>query len=242
MSVNEIMIFKRIQLGEHLATNEVNWYEICNLISYKGTSYSNRVSQKLRWAEALQSVIVCIKIVESFKHNVPQCQISNALQISSSSLHNIIKRVRETGDNISVHKEQGWNSLLDVCGLRALRRHFITHWHDCVNDVTKWLQEYFQKPLSVNTIHRAICRYQLKLYHAKRKPYLNIVQKHHRVLWAKTHLKWTVSKWECVLWSDEFKFDILVGNHGRRVLRTKKEGDHPACYQSSVQKPASLMV
>ncbi len=30
------------------------------------------------------------------------------------------------------------------------------------------------------------------------------------------------------------KFDILVGNHGRRVLRAKEEGDLPACYQHSV--------
>ncbi len=81
-----------------------------------------------------------------------------------------------------------------------------------------------------------------KLYHAKRKPYVNMVQKRRRVLWAKAHLKWTVSKWKSVLWSDESKFDILVGNHGRRVLRAKEEGDLPACYQHSVQKPASLMV
>ncbi len=38
------------------------------------------------------------------------------------------------------------------------------------------------------------------------------------------------------------KFDILVGNHGRRVLRAKEEGDLPVCHQHSVQKPASLMV
>ncbi len=63
----------------------------------------------------------------------------------------------------------------------------------------------------------------------------------YRVLWAKAHLKWTVSKWKSVLWSDESKFDILVGNHGRHIIRAK-EGDLPACYQRSVQKPASLMV
>ncbi len=60
--------------------------------------------------------------------------------------------------------------------------------------------------------------------------------------WANAHLKLTVSKWKSVLWSDESKFDILVRNHGRRVLRAKEEGDLPACYQCSVQKPASLMV
>ncbi len=107
-------------------------------------------------------------------------------------------------------KGQGRRALLGARGLRALRRHCITYWHDSVIDITKWAQEYFQKPLSVNTICRAICRCQIKLYCAKRKPYVNIVQKRCRVLWAKAHLKWTVSKCKRVLWSDEFKFDILV--------------------------------
>ncbi len=129
----------------------------------------------------------------------------------------IIKRVRETG-KISVRKGQGWRPLLDARGLRALRRYCITHQDYSVIDITKWAQEYFQKPLSVNTIRRAICRCQLKLYHAKRKPYVNMVQKRCRVLWAKAHLKWTVTKWKSVQWSDESKFDILVGNQGCRVL------------------------
>ncbi len=52
-----------------------------------------------------------------------------------------------------------------------------------------------------------------------------MVQKRHLVLWAKPHLKWTVSKWKSDLWSDKSKFDILVGNHGRRVLRAKEKGE-----------------
>ncbi len=115
------------------------------------------------------------KIVEYFKNNIPQRQIAKALQISSSTVHNIIKRFRETGE-ISVCKGQGRRPLLDARGLRALRRHCITHHqHDSVIDITKWAQEYCQKPLSVNIIRRAICRCQLKLYHAKRKPYVNMV-------------------------------------------------------------------
>ena len=128
-----------------------------------------------------------------------------------------------------MRKGQGRRPLLDACGFRALRRHCITHRHDCVNDITKWAQEYFQKPLSVNTIRPC------------HLPYVNMVQKRRLVLWAKAHLKWTISKWNSVLWSDESKFDILVGNHERCVLRPK-EGDLPSCYQRSVQKPASLMV
>ncbi len=163
------------------------------------------------------------------------------MDISSSTVYNIIKRFKETGE-ISVRKGQGRRSWLDVRGLRALRRHCISHRHDSVIDITKWAQEYFQKPLSVNIICRAICRCQLKLYPAKRKPYVNMVQKRCRVLWAKAHLKWTVSKWKSVLRSDESKFDILVGNHGHHVLRAKEDRDLPARYQRSVQKPAFPMV
>ncbi len=94
-------------------------------------------------------------IVKYFKNNVPQHQIAKALQISSTTVHNIIKSLRETGE-ISVHKGQGQRPLLEACGLRALRRHCITHRHDSVIDIIKWAQEYFQKPLSVNTICRAI--------------------------------------------------------------------------------------
>ncbi len=87
-----------------------------------------------------------------------------------------------------------------------------------------------------------ICRCQLNLDHAKMKLYVNMVQKCRRVLWAKAHLKWTISKWKCVLWSDKSKLDILVGNHRCCVLRAKEKGDLPACHQHSVQKPASLML
>ncbi len=53
------------------------------------------------------------KIVEHFKNNVPQRQIAKALQISSSTVHNIIKGFRETGE-ISVRKGQGRRPLLDA--------------------------------------------------------------------------------------------------------------------------------
>ncbi len=106
-----------------------------------------------------------------------------------------------------------WNTLKttfrNVKLLDALRRHCITYRHDSVIDITKWAQEYFQKPLLVNTICLTICWCQLKVYHAIRKPYVNMVQKHRHVLTAKTHLKWTVSKWKSIIWS-EFDFEIWV--------------------------------
>ncbi len=46
---------------------------------------------------------------------------------------------------------------------------------------------------------------------------MNMVQKRRRVLWAKAHLKWTVSKSGKVS-----KLYILVGNHGRCILKRRE--------------------
>ncbi len=89
--------------------------------------------------------------------------------------------------------------------------------------------------------HNPLCHLQMptKALSCKKEAYVNMVQKCRRVLWAKAHLKWTVSKWKSGLWSEESKFDNLVGNHRHRVLRAKEKGE---LHQRSVQKPASLMV
>ncbi|KAK3557083.1 hypothetical protein QTP70_024751, partial [Hemibagrus guttatus] len=164
----------------------------------------------------------------AFLHNLNMCIISS-------------KDSENLEQSLCV-KGQGRKTILDARDLRALRRHCITYRNATVMEITTWAQEYFQKTLSVNTIHRAVRRCRLKLYRSKKKPYLNMIQKRRRFLWAKAHLKWTVAKWKTVLWSDESKFEVLFGKLGRHVIRTKEDKDNPSCYQRSVQKPASLMV
>ncbi|KAK3527309.1 hypothetical protein QTP86_020238 [Hemibagrus guttatus] len=168
---------------------------------------------------------------------VTGCSVQPWESLSSNS-HT---RFREFG-TISVRKGQGRKTMLDARDLRAFRRHCITYRNATVMEITTWAQEYFQKTLSVNTIYRAIRRCRLNLYKSKKKPYLNMIQKRRRFLWAKAHLKWTVAKWKTLLWSDESKFEVLFGKLGRHVIQTKEDKDNPSCYQRSVQKPASLMV
>ncbi len=95
--------------------------------------------------------------------------------------------------------------------------------------------------LSETTVskHNPPCHLQTKSLSWKRKPYVNMVQKCRCVLWAKAHLKGTVSKWKSVLWSDESKFDNTFGNHRRRVLRAK-EGGRPSSVLSAFSSKASI--
>ncbi len=128
------------------------------------------------------------KIVEQYQKGVSQRKIAKSLKLSSSTVHNIIQRFRESG-TISVRKGQGQKTILDARDLRALRRHCITYRNATVMEITTWAQEYFQKTLWVNTIHRAIRRCRLKLYRSKKKPYLDMIQKRRHFLLAKAHLK-----------------------------------------------------
>ncbi len=110
-----------------------------------------------------------------------------------------------------MRKGQGRKPKLNNRDLRSLRRHCIKNRHSSISDITTWAQDYFGKPLSSTTIRSYIHKCQLKLYCAKRKPYVNSVQKRHRLLWARRHLGWTITQWKRVLWSDESVFQVFLG-------------------------------
>ncbi len=75
------------------------------------------------------------KIIEMFKNNVPQRKIGRDLDISPSTVHNIIKRFKESG-GISVLKGQGRKPKLNNRDLRSLRRHCIKNRHSSISDIT----------------------------------------------------------------------------------------------------------
>ncbi|KAK3554184.1 hypothetical protein QTP70_020078 [Hemibagrus guttatus] len=247
--------------GESAVLSFVNWLTLSG-----GAEQSGQRGPSTENQEAKQAALLCIK------HCDPEKLITESKFLQLESLQELMKalisvtpdeenydeedaafclemllrivlenRFRESG-TISLRKGQGRKTIPDAHDIRALRRHCITYRNATVMEITTWAQEYFQKTLSVNTIHRAIRRCRLKLYRSKKKPYLNMIQKRSRFLWAKAHLKWTVAKWKTVLWSDESKFEVLFGKLGRHVIRTKEDKDNPSCYQRSVQKSASLMV
>ncbi len=61
-----------------------------------------------------------------------------------------------------------------------------------------------------------------------------------RLTWAKEK-NWTVAQWSKVLFSDESKFCISIGNQGPRFWR-KGEAHSPSCLKSSVKFPHSVMI
>ncbi len=117
------------------------------MISYKrdvleAESLRNKDGQRLSVCER-----VIKKIVEYLKKRPPQRQISSSQCINHQKIQRNWRNLCALGT--------GRIPLLDARGLRP-QTTLVTHRHDSVIDITKWAQEYFQKPLSVNPIRCAM--------------------------------------------------------------------------------------
>lgn len=55
-------------------------------------------------------------------------------------------------------------------------------------------------------------------------------------------MNWTQEQWNTVIFSDESKFDVSVGDHRSRVIRNKQEAFHPDCIKRTVKFAEGLMV
>uniref|UniRef100_A0AAY4DHR7 Insertion element IS150 protein InsJ-like helix-turn-helix domain-containing protein n=1 Tax=Denticeps clupeoides TaxID=299321 RepID=A0AAY4DHR7_9TELE len=168
------------------------------------------------------------KIVEQYQKGVTQRKTAKALHLSSSTVHNIIRRFRESG-TISVRKGQGRKNILDARDLRALKRHCTTTRNATVKEITKWAQEYFgehnppcQPPLPAETLQ---CKEEAISKQDPQAQAFSLGQGSLKMEDCSVVRRVTVRS--------------SFGNLGRR---TKEDKDNPSCYQRSVQKPASLLV
>lgn len=93
-------------------------------------------------------------------------------------------------------------------------------------------------------MHIQICFYHSKCLHlqAKGKPFQTTVQRKKRLLWAKERQSWTQRQWVTIIFSDDSKFELCVGDMRTTVIRTKKEAYHRDFLKRTVKFPASIMI
>lgn len=77
---------------------------------------------------------------------------------------------------------------------------------------------------------------------AKEKPLLTETQKRKRLIWAKSKQSWTAADWSKIIFSDEAKFDVCVGDLRKRIIRTKTEAFHKDCLKRTVKFPKGVMI
>jgi hypothetical protein len=181
--------------------------------------------------------------------------------IAKSTVFNVLKHYRENGDVVFKGKSPGrprlvssrnQRSLIKLCkkGRRNTLRDITAQWNEesglklsreCCR---QWIHKSGLKFYKVR--HKDFVHFQFKsnFYNmkAKEKPLLTKKQKKNRYEWAKSKLSWTVDDWAKIIFSDESKFDVCVGDFRKRVIRSKDEAFHADCIKRTVKFPKGVMI
>ena len=89
--------------------------------------------------------------------------------------------------------------------------------------------------ISRHTISRRLNEISLKSRVDSTKPYISKKNKMSRLKFATEHVIWTDEQWDCVLFSEESKFNLFGCDGKRLVRRSPKERYSPQCTKSSVK-------
>lgn len=144
--------------------------------------------------------------------------------ISLSTVHNIIKRFRESEEmckcTMDKAENQYWKSVI-------LGPQMTLYWNQTIR-----MEGSLPKPSSVNTVRCYVHEHNRKLYHVKRKQYMYQIQKRQYLHWTGAHLRWT----ECGKLSfHQSKYEIPLRNYRHSIFQAKDERYRPVCYQHSLK-------
>ena len=185
-------------------------------------------------------------------------EISEELNLAKSTVADIISHYRETGGLDVKGKSSGRPKLVSERSQRLLVKLCKKNRRNTLRDITaQWTDEIGHK-LSRECCRKWIHKSGLSFYkvifkflvyicstvtiQAKEKPLITVNRKKNRYNWAKSKLAWTMEDWSKVIFSDESKFDVCVGDLRRRVIRSKSEAFNKDCLKRTVKFPKGIMV
>lgn len=68
------------------------------------------------------------------------------------------------------------------------------------------------------------------------------LQKRNRLIFARSHHNWTPRNLNSVIFTDESRFDVCLGDCRKRIIRNKSEAYKNDCLKRTVKFPKSVMV
>ena len=165
------------------------------------------------------------KVVEKFKAGLGYKKISQALNISRSTVQSIIRKWKEYGTTANLPRH-GRPPKLTGRARRALIR-------EAAKRPMVTLEELQRSTAQVGeSVHRTTISHALHksgLYGrvARRKPLLKQSHKKSRLQFATSHVGDTANMWRKVLWSDETKIEVFDLNAKCYVWQKTNNAHHP---------------
>ncbi|XP_050519064.1 uncharacterized protein LOC126893155 [Diabrotica virgifera virgifera] len=180
-------------------------------------------------------------IIHQYHKGKTMREISSELTVATTTVFNIIKKYGETASIGVRGNSSGCPKAVSQRSVRHLIR-ICKSGRNTLREVTaRWNRETGMN-VSRECCRKYIHESGLSFYKAKEKPLLTEAQKRNRYIWAKSKLSQTKLDWDKVIYSDESKFDVCVGDYRKRVIREKTEAFHKDCLKKTVKFPQGIMV
>lgn len=180
-------------------------------------------------------------IIHSNNNGKSAYQIAKNLSLPRSTVQTIIEHYRKNG-TVKCLKIPGRPRITSAAENRVLKKIIKNNRRARAGGLTLKWREMIHKDVSVDTCKRVVKRLGYRFYTAKEKPLLTRLQKKKRLKFSQDHKNWTADQWCEIIWSDESKFEVTIGDVRKKVIRNKDEAFHTDCIKRKVKFPGSVMI
>lgn len=173
-------------------------------------------------------------VIKHFLNGDSEREIAQKVLIPRGSVHSMIKKYKST-KCISNIIGRGRKRKTTVHVDRIIQRKIKVDRRKAASSVKAELQTELNIAISESTVRRRA--YEIGLYGrvARKKPYVNKVNRGKRLEYARTYREKPLGYWDTVVWSDESKFNLFGSDGKVMVWRTTKEELHPKCTVPTVK-------
>lgn len=147
--------------------------------------------------------------------------VSRALGVSTSVIHRVIQRYRETGSYVR-RRGQGRNRVTSAIDDRFIALQTLRNRRQTAVQTRNQLVEVRNINISERTVRRRLNEVGLRSYVPAKAPKLDVAHRVARLGFARQHRDWT-SEWSHVLFTDESRFCVNFVDGRERMWRYRGE-------------------
>ena len=193
--------------------------------------------KKKEYSTDLRSVVV-----QHYLNGDSYAEIVDKVLIPRSSVQYIIEKYKKTKCIINLSgrgRKRKTTSAVD----RIIQRKIKTDRRKSASKVKNEVENELGVVIHTNTVRNRLHDIGLNGRIARKKPYVNKINREKRIAYAKKMMEKPFDYWKNVLWSDESKFNLFDSDSKVIVWRSVKEEFDPKCIAPTVKhNGGSVMV
>ncbi|CAK9818393.1 Transposable element Tc1 transposase [Anthophora quadrimaculata] len=165
------------------------------------------------------SLCVRNEIISLHKRGESYRKIGNSLNLSFSTVRNVIKKFKDTG-SVENKTRSGRPQALTIRQRRDIVKEAIKNPFVSAKSLAVDIATYSGKEVSAQTVRNVLHSAEIYGRAARKKPFINEKNREKRFGFAKIYINKTMEFWKTVIFSDESKFN-LFGSDGKRFVWRK---------------------